>query len=197
MCGKACPNALIAVNTWPMHFQIGDNFISDRHLKLAGRLWLCRRDYRKAGFLDDNRPNSPVAQHFQSSLELLRSGAVDIAELEIFNLAAKYYELADIGKYDSQLLKRYKRRLRSQRLDDYLGVQCEIAVASALLLRRFQFICPDPPDFEIRGEGAAQLAHMECTSVHITQDSGKELLYKVGSAINAKQAKGYCDPAPR
>jgi len=93
MCGKGCPNALIAVNTRPMHFQIGDNFISDRHLKLAGRLWLCRRDYRKTGFLDDNRPDSPVAQHFQSSLELLRSGAVDIAELEIFNLAAKYYEL--------------------------------------------------------------------------------------------------------
>lgn len=176
-----------------MPFQLGETFISDRHLQLAGRLSVWRSRYRKAGLLDTNRPDSPLAQHFQSSKEALRSGAFDIAELEILNLAAQYMELGEVGAYHPQLLTKLKGRLRSHRLDDYLGVQCEVAVASMLLKKRFQFTCPDPPDFEVRIDASEQVACIECTSVHIEKDSDKELIYKVGSAINAKKKKGYCN----
>jgi hypothetical protein len=176
-----------------MSFQLGDKLISDRHLQLAGRLSVWRSRYQKAGLLDANQPDSPLAQHFQSSKEALRSGALDIAELEILNLAAQYMELGEVGKYDSKLLPRLKRRLRSHRLDDYLGVQCEIAVAGMLLKKSVQFICPDPPDFEINLPGSRQAAFIECTSIHIEKDSNKELIYKVGSAINDKKKKGYCN----
>src|SRR5438876_1213321 len=108
-----------------MSFQLGDKIISDRHLQLAGRLSVWRSRYRKAGLLDENQPDSPLAQHFQSSKEALRCGALDIAELEILNLAAQYMELGEVGKYDPQLVRTLKRRLGTQRLDDYLGVQCE------------------------------------------------------------------------
>jgi hypothetical protein len=185
-------SGLDLMNATHMTFQLGDRIISDRHLKLAGRLSVCRKHYQKAGFLDDNQPDSPLAQHFQSSQDALRRGALDIAEVEIFNLAAKLMELGQVGKYDPQLLRRIKQRLRTHRLDDYLGVQCEIAVASLLLAKRFQFTCPDPPDFQIKVEGSEQPACIECTSVHIETDSDRELIYKVGSAINAKKKKEYC-----
>jgi hypothetical protein len=175
-----------------MPFQLSD--ISDRHLKLAGHLSVWRSRYQKAGLLDVNRPDSPLAQHFKSSQELLRRGVLDLAELEIFNLAAKYMELRDVEKYDPQLVKRFKRRLRTNRLDDYLGVQCELAVASMLLANSFPFSCPDPPDFEIMVAGSRNATFIECTSVHIAADSNKELIYKIGSAINNKQKKGYCSP---
>lgn len=175
-----------------MPFQLGNRILSDRHLRLAGHLSVWRSRYRKARLLDANQLDSPLAQHFQSSQEALRNGAFDIAELEILDLAAKYLELGEIGKYDPKLLREFRRRLRTQRLHDYLGVQCEVAVASILLKKRFQFTCPDPPDFEIRIDASEQAACIECTSVHIEKDSDKELIYKVGSAINDKKKKGYC-----
>jgi hypothetical protein len=175
-----------------MPFQLGNRIISDRHLQLAGRLSRWRSRYVKGRLLDANKHDSPLAQHFQSSKEALRCGAFDIAELEILDLAAKYMELGEIGKYDLQILRKFKKRLRSDRLDDYLGVQCEVAVASMLLRKRFQFTCPDPPDFEVKVNGSKHVACVECTSVHIEKDSDKELIYKVGSAINDKKKKGYC-----
>jgi hypothetical protein len=38
-------------------------------------------------------------------------------------------------------------------------------------------------------------ACIECTSLHIEEESDKELIYKIGSAINAKKNKGYCNAA--
>lgn len=176
-----------------MPFQLGDKLISDRLLQLAGSLSIWRSRYRKAGLLDEDQPDSPLAQHFQSSKGALRRGAFDIAELEIRNLAAKYMELVDIGKYDPQLLKRLKRRLGTHRLDDYFGVQCEISVASMLLRKGLQFTCPDPPDFEISTDAVEQAAYIECTSIHVEKDSDKMLIYKVGSPINDKKQKEYCN----
>jgi hypothetical protein len=155
-----------------MPFRLGDKLISDRHLRLAGRLSVWQSRYRQSALLDANQPDSPLAQHFHSFREALRSGALDIAELEILDLAAKYMELGEIGKYHAQLITRLRRRLRSHRLDDYLGVQCEIAVASMLLKKRFQFTCPDPPDFQIKVDTSEKIACVECTSIHIEKEFG-------------------------
>src|SRR6266536_1945543 len=176
-----------------MPFQLGETFISDRHLKLAGHLSVWQSRYRKAGLLDPNQPDSPLSEHFRSSREALRTMAFDIAELAIFNLAAKYMELHDLGRHHPEVARTVKRRLRSSRLDDYLGVQCEIAVASMLIKKGFQFTCPDPPDFQIKVGASEKPALIECTSIHIEKESDKELIYKVGSAINDKKKKAYCN----
>jgi len=175
-----------------MLFQIGDRFIPDRHLRLASYLSIARRRYKNAGLLDVNRCDSPITQYFQTSQELLRNGALDLAELKIMNLLAKYMEFRDVEKYAPQLVSRFKQRLRTNRFDDYLGVQCELAVASSLLTKNFQFTCPDPPDFQINTDGSTQAAFIECTSVHVSADSDRDLSYKIGSAINSKRRKGYC-----
>src|SRR5215212_9001578 len=176
----------------PMPFRIGNTFLSDRHLKLAGYLSLYRSRYEKTGLLDLNLPDSPMTQQYRTGQELLRNGALDIAEVQILNWGAKYLELCDLEKFAPHVVRRFKRRLRTNRLDDYLGVQCELAVASMLVSKSFQFSCPDPPDFQINVNGS-QEAFIECTSVHIGTDSDKDRLYKIGSAINNKQKKGYCN----
>src|SRR5262249_20512907 len=82
----------------PMPFHIGNTFLSDRHLKLAGYLSLYRSRYEKAGLLDLNLADSPMTQQYRTGQELLRNGALDIAEVQILNWAAKYLELCDLEK---------------------------------------------------------------------------------------------------
>jgi hypothetical protein len=176
-----------------MPFQIGHILISDRHLQLAGQLSVSQSRYRKAGVLDPAQLDSPLMQHFRSARELLRHRSFGIAELEILSLAANYMELLEVGKANPAFSKRVRRLLRSDRLDDYLGAQCEIGVASMLLKKRVGFICPDPPDFQITSPASGKNAGIECTSIHIEKESNKELIYKIGAAINRKKKKGYCN----
>lgn len=143
--------------------------------------------------LDPAQLDSPLMQHFRSARELLRHRSFGIAELEILSLAANYMELLEVGKANPAFSKRVRRLLRSDRLDDYLGAQCEIGVASMLLKKRVGFICPDPPDFQITSPASGKNAGIECTSIHIEKESNKELIYKIGAAINRKKKKGYCN----
>lgn len=101
--------------------------------------------------------------------------------------------LEQIRRCDKRVLRKFVRRLKTNRDDDYAGTVCELNTACILIKKGIHFTNPDPPDFLVRTRATPSI--IECTSVHMGSFANKPLSYKVASAIRKKAAKSYCGPA--
>lgn len=101
--------------------------------------------------------------------------------------------LKEIEQHDTKLSRVLKRHLKKSDADTYFGIRLEVSVAASLIRHNIPFRKTEHPDFTLcsQFEGAT----IECGSAHLSESKPglKDLKYKIGSAINEKVKKDYCN----
>jgi len=176
-----------------MHFRIGNREVSLHHLKLAGDLSRERKWLLGARLLPQSpSATNPFSMLYENAKQSLRSRDLDAATLSIMRLRWFRERLTEVAHHDYKLARLFFRRLRTNSLGDYFGALCELNNACILISRNLPFKCPDPPDFEVQVDRFLS-ANLECTSTHLSGESGKALNYKIESAIADKKQKAYAN----
>jgi hypothetical protein len=103
-------------------------------------------------------------------------------------------DLQTIAKHDPNLLGHFAKRLNKASLQNYFGLRLEMRMAASLIGKSVAFQKSETPDFVLtdwQGVG------IECASTHLDLESiktAKMVVYKVASAVNAKNDYQYTTP---
>lgn len=139
----------------------------------------------------DNLINSPVHFSIRVVIESNRAGDIILSDFELMKLELLAKGLKLIQVYDQSLLKKFTRKLRTHRADDYRGVLCEINMAATLIDAKVKFKAREHPDFLI--ESAGKPVFIECTSADSNTTDNMEPLDRIIVKIQEKTKKPYCN----
>lgn len=101
--------------------------------------------------------------------------------------------LDDVKTFNEGYYKYFVNKLkRNCNNDEYFGVRFELCIAARLSTERIAFIKRESPDFSFFDMNCELF--IECSSVRLRNPKEiKSVLYKLGSVINKKSNKSYCN----
>lgn len=134
---------------------------------------------------------SQLESSVSSVIGMNQQGLIDMSELELMKLEMLTQRLATLEEHDKSLFSKFVRSLRTHRFDEYISTLCEVNTSCALIKAKASFTKTEAPDFRIERRGSP--IYLECTSVHMSNPTSKDLKYKIESKIREKEQKPYCN----
>jgi len=120
-------------------------------------------------------------------------GDLQSCQSEVFQLELLIKNLNDIRKPRPDVFSSLRAKIyKCGNYSNHVGLRMEARIASSLARKGVGFSYVDAPDFTVKVEGGT--AFIECTGV-LPADvpHGKDMRYKIASAINKKSAMPYAN----
>lgn len=111
-------------------------------------------------------------------------------EIQLQRLEYLCQHLRIIEKTRSPLLRKIRKKLRTQDWAAFHGARMEAYVAASLTKKNLLFVCPDPPDFRI--EHREKSIFIECTSSH-PENTAADGTEKIKKVVLSKAGKPYAN----
>lgn len=127
-----------------------------------------------------------------SALEKNASGDDSGAFYEAIKLQFLLKHIREIKQATPEIFSDFRSQLLvCSSPDNYYGLRMEIYTAASLIRHGVFFSKRESPDFQI--EYKSHNIHIECTSAHVNDYDGRDLFYKISSAIKKKSNKPYAN----
>lgn len=135
--------------------------------------------------------NSPIHFSVRVVVESNRVGDIVLSDFELMKMELLARALQSIQTYDPLLFRKFTRKLKSGREDDYRGVLCEINMAATLINMKVKFKAREHPDFLI--ERIGKPVFIECTSADSTNTGKMNPVDRIAAKVQEKTNKSYCN----
>lgn len=145
-------------------------------------------------FIDGNiSSKSPIGKSLRKLVDYHNKGKYLLRDHEFGKIAMLVKNLKGIEGYDVNLLEEFKKQMSgSITRDTYFGIRFEINIAASLIRKNIKFTKAGSPDFSVHEENKD--VFIECGSAHLSKPKFVDIKYKIGSVINVKSSKVYCNP---
>lgn len=114
-----------------------------------------------------------------------------VRDWEAFHIGIFAMQLEAIKKKDEDLFRHFRRQLRRISEKGYFGFRLEVQTVSIFYQMNIKFRKRESPDFSVKYEGAE--VFVECCSINLDEPRGKDVSYKVLSALTDKGRKPYAN----
>jgi len=135
--------------------------------------------------------NGPVGRMIEDVLDYHDQNQCFVRDWEAFRIGIFAMQLEAIKKKDENLFRHFRRKLRRISEKEYFGFRLEVQTVSIFYQMNIKFRKRESPDFSVEYEGAE--VFVECCSINLDEPRGKDVSYKVLSALTDKGKKPYAN----
>jgi len=133
----------------------------------------------------------PLARIFKAVRQYHHEGLGFVRDWEGFRLGLLASDLESLKTKRPNAYRQLRKDYQHITFNEYFGWRHEVRTAALLTARGISFDKTEAPDFEMQGPFAGSAA--ECAAVNVTGTTqGKDLLFKLNSAVRKKAGKPYC-----